>query len=65
MRILINRLPHELPEGCSLEAALQGAAFKPPFAVALNLQFVPKTHYGLTALKPGDEVEVISPITGG
>jgi sulfur carrier protein len=65
MRILINRQPYDLPEGCSLEAALNGAGFKPPFAVALNLQFVPKTRYGLTPLSPGDEVEVISPITGG
>jgi sulfur carrier protein len=65
MRILINRQPYDLAEGCSLEAALTGAGFKPPFAVALNLQFVPKTRYGLTPLKPGDEVEVISPITGG
>jgi sulfur carrier protein len=65
MQILINRMPHELPEGSSLEAALKQAGFAPPFAVALNLQFVPKTRYGLTALKPGDEVEVISPITGG
>lgn len=65
MQILINRMPHELPEGSSLEAALKQAGFTPPFAVALNLQFVPKTRYGLTALKPGDEVEVISPVTGG
>jgi sulfur carrier protein len=65
MRVLINQMPHELPEGCSLEAALQVAGFKPPFAVAINLQFVPNTHYGRTVLKPGDAVEVISPITGG
>ncbi len=65
MRILITRQPSDLADGCSLDAALNGAGFKPPFAVALNLQFVPKTRYGLTPLKPGDEVEVISPITGG
>lgn len=65
MRVVINQMAHELPEGCSLEAALQVAGFKPPFAVAINLTFVPKTQYSHTALKPGDTVEVISPITGG
>jgi sulfur carrier protein len=40
-------------------------AFSPPFAVAINLQFVPKTQYAHTALNAGDQIEVISPITGG
>ena len=65
MQVLVNQIPHELPEGATLTQALQALDFKPPFAVAVNLQFVPKTHYLQTALKAGDQIEVISPITGG
>jgi sulfur carrier protein len=63
MQVFINQLP--LPETCSIEQALQAVGFKPPFAVALNLSFVPKTQYAATTLKSGDRIEVISPITGG
>lgn len=65
MQVLINQTPRELHEGATLAQALEAAGFKPPFAVAINLQFVPKTHYATTALKAGDQIEVISPITGG
>ena len=65
MQVLINQIPHELPEGALLTQALDAGGFQPPFAVAVNLQFVPKTQYAATRLMPGDQIEVISPITGG
>ncbi len=65
MQVTLNQQPHELPEGASLALALEAGGFKPPFAVAVNLQFVPRTHYAHTTLQAGDQVEVISPITGG
>ena len=65
MQVFVNQNPHDLPEGCSIEQALQTIGFQPPYAVALNLNFVPKNQYAATPLKPGDRIEVISPITGG
>jgi sulfur carrier protein len=65
MQVFINQIPREWPEGTMLAQALQAMAFSPPFAVAINLQFVPKTQYAHTALNAGDQIEVISPITGG
>ncbi len=65
MQVLINQLPHELPEGSTLAHALEAGGFRPPFAAAVNMQFIPKTQYTATALKTGDQIEVISPITGG
>jgi sulfur carrier protein len=65
MQVRINQIPRELPDGATLAQALQEGGFHPPFAVAVNLQFVPKTTYAQTALKAGDQIEVISPITGG
>lgn len=65
MQVHINQIPRELPEGASLAQALEAGDFKPPFAVAVNMQFVPKTQYTAKALNEGDQIEVISPITGG
>jgi sulfur carrier protein len=65
MQILVNQIPHELSEGATLADALAQAGARPPFAAALNLQFVPKTRYEQTLLQEGDQIEIIAPITGG
>jgi sulfur carrier protein len=38
---------------------------KPPYAVAVNLNFVPKTKHADFALNENDQIEVIAPVTGG
>ncbi|MFN3611415.1 sulfur carrier protein ThiS [Tepidimonas sp.] len=69
MKIWINAQPVELPDGASVADAVarvnDGQAPQAPFAVAVNLQFVPRAQYALTPLSDGDRVEVIAPITGG
>jgi len=65
MKIQVNQIAQELPEGSSLQDLLLALNFKPPYAVARNLNFVPKTQYATTPLQEGDQIEVISPITGG
>jgi sulfur carrier protein len=56
MQILVNQIPHELSEGATLADALAQAGARPPFAAALNLQFVPKTRYAQTPLQAGDHI---------
>jgi sulfur carrier protein len=65
MNVIINKLPHELPEGAMLAQAIALLQPTPPFAAAVNLQFVPNTRYEQTPLQAGDRVEVILPVTGG
>ena len=65
MHILINQKPYELPESATVADAVAALAAQPPFAVAVNTQFVPKTRYAAHALQAGDRVEIISPVTGG
>jgi sulfur carrier protein len=65
MRVFVNQTAHELNAGSSLAEALSALGFKPPYAVALNLHFVPRNRYAETALKDQDQIEVISPVTGG
>ena len=65
MHVLINQIAYELDAPASLADALLLAQARPPFAAAVNLQFVPNHLYAATELHAGDEIEIISPITGG
>lgn len=65
MNILLNQQPLALPEGASLADALALQALRPPYAVAVNTQFVPRAQYAARPLHDGDSVEVVSPVTGG
>lgn len=69
MKVLINNAEHELPEGAMLahavDAAVAALQLQPPFAAAVNQQFVPRTRYALQPLAENDRIEIISPVTGG
>ena len=65
MKVIINKHEHELAEGATLLDAIAAIEAKPPFAAAVNTQFVPKAQYAALALNDGDRIEIISPVTGG
>ncbi len=65
MNIVINKTPHELPAGATLADAVVLVKAAPPFAAAVNMQFVPNTRYAQTPLHSDDHVEIIRPVTGG
>ncbi len=65
MQVLINQLPFELPPNATLSLAIERFGISPPFAAAVNLQFVAKTDYAHTPLHEHDQIELIAPITGG
>jgi sulfur carrier protein len=65
MNVLINDKPYVLPPGAMLADALAAIEATPPFAAAVNRQFVPRSNYASHALQPDDRIEVIRPVTGG
>ena len=65
MRITLNQVQYDLPAHSMITDALKLINAKPPFAVAVNLNFVPKSQYALHALNENDQIEVIAPVTGG
>jgi sulfur carrier protein len=65
IEVLINQHPHLLPAGSRLADAITAAGVQPPFAAAVNLEFVPKTRHAEHLLQAGDHIELIAPITGG
>lgn len=65
IHVLINQMPHTLPEGASLADAVAISGVQAPFAAAVNLVFVPRGQYAQHRLVNHDKIELISPITGG
>jgi sulfur carrier protein len=63
--VLINQESHNLAEGATLADAIALVGTQPPFAAAINLQFVPRSQYGQRHLQANDAIELIAPITGG
>ena len=65
MKVLINDTPHELAPDARLPDALQAIQAVPPYAVAVNREFVPRSQYAERVLQADDRIEVIRPVTGG
>jgi len=65
MNITINQQTVELPPYATVADAVAHWQAQPPFAVAVNTEFVPKSRYAAHALAEGDRMEVIAPVTGG
>ena len=65
MLIYINQQPQELAEGATLATAISLLQPAPPFAAAVNQQFVPNTRYARTVLHADDHIDIIAPVTGG
>ena len=63
--VLINHQSHTLAAGATLADAIAYVGIQPPFAAAINLQFVPRSPYGQRSLQANDAIELIAPITGG
>ena len=65
MRIIVNQVEYDLPSQSLVSDALALIDAKPPYAVAVNLNFVPKTKHGEFILNENDQIEIIAPVTGG
>ncbi len=66
MRIQLNGEPFELPDGETVAALLARLDLVGRrVAVELNLDIVPRSQHADTALREGDQVEVVQAIGGG
>ena len=65
MRVIVNGEPREVAAS-TVDALLRELDYQGQhFAVAVNLDVVPKTRWGDAALNNGDEIEIITPRQGG
>jgi len=65
MRVIVNGEPREI-NAVSVDALLAELDYEGShFAIALNYDVLPKSRWAETALKAGDEIEIITPRQGG
>ncbi|WP_159010588.1 sulfur carrier protein ThiS [Bradyrhizobium sp. S69] len=65
MRVIVNGEPREI-SSASIDALLGELDYEGThFAIALNFDVLPKARWAATALKSGDEIEIITPRQGG
>ena len=65
MRVTINGEQREIASS-RVDALLSELDYEGShFAIALNFDVLPKSRWAETQLKPGDEIEIITPRQGG
>jgi sulfur carrier protein len=65
MRVTVNGEPREVASA-SVDALLGELEYEGThFAIAVNYDVLPKSRWAQTPLKPGDEIEIITPRQGG
>ncbi len=65
IHVQINGDDFALPAPATLADAVAQLQIQPPFAAAVNLQFVPNNAYHHTPLQDADQIDLIAPVTGG
>lgn len=65
MDIQVNQKPLSLPDQATLADALSAFGARPPFAVAVNGEFVARGQHAQRVLLPGDRIDVVHPVAGG
>lgn len=65
MDIEVNQTPFSLPEQATLADALSAFGARPPFAVAVNGEFVARGQHAAHLLSAGDRIDVVHPVAGG
>ncbi len=66
LQVKLNGEPHELPDGSTIAQAV--AELTPVLsgvAAALNGDVIPRGCWAATALRDGDQVEVVTAVQGG
>jgi sulfur carrier protein len=64
MNIIVNGKPLHA-DSQSLFKVLRSFGAVPPFAVAINGEFIPQSQHHNTQINEGDSIELLSPIQGG
>lgn len=66
MNVSVNGQMQTIPEDMGIDQLLEYLGYEPgAVAVAVNLEFVPRSDYSIRRLCESDQIEILSPISGG
>ena len=64
IKLMINGESKQIT-AAKLADLLQEVGAKPPYAVAINGEFVPQTEYAGYQVQEHDQIDIVSPVFGG
>lgn len=65
LKLTINGQEREVQSNTLSELITELEIASPHFAVAVNLQVIPKTRHATTAIQDGDAIEIVHAVGGG
>lgn len=65
MQLIVNDETIEIPKPMSIAEFIDLFKQQGNFAIAVNMEFVPRSLYAETMLKDRDRVEIVLPMQGG
>lgn len=70
MQLIVNEERFEVEDNQNINQFIewykeQGYLTQENFALAINMEFIPRSVYTETTLKDGDKVEIVFPMQGG
>ncbi|MBD3654590.1 sulfur carrier protein ThiS [Kangiella sp.] len=65
MQLIVNDETIEIPKPMSIAEFIDWFKQQGNFAIAVNMEFVPRSLYAETMLKDSDRVEIVLPMQGG
>ncbi|WP_086930283.1 sulfur carrier protein ThiS [Agarilytica rhodophyticola] len=65
MNIEFNDKAIVIDENTNLAHLIKNQNIQGSFAVAVNMEFIPRSHYSQTVLCEGDQIELLKPMQGG
>lgn len=65
IEVRVNGEQTTLPQAMTIAEFIDWSKQDGNFAVAVNMEFVPRSLYGKTLLKANDSVDIVLPMQGG
>lgn len=65
MQLIVNDEVLDVESGMTIKQFIEWFQQTGNFAIAVNMEFVPRSLYGETVLKDQDRVEIVLPMQGG
>ncbi|MCB6184235.1 sulfur carrier protein ThiS [Leeia sp. TBRC 13508] len=65
MKLMINGEWQTFASDQALASILDSIGAKPPYAIAVNQTFVPRSQYQTLTMNDGDAIEIVQAMAGG
>lgn len=65
MQLIVNDETIKAPDQISVADFIQWFKQEGNFAIAVNMEFIPRSLYGDTMLREDDRIEIVLPMQGG